>query len=58
MEKTMVKNVAPKGDEADLDSLMDELSVSDRRLEMAGGSGRPSDQPTAAPGVGCTYDCN
>jgi len=54
----MVKNVAPEGDEADLDSLMDELSVSDRRLEMAGGSGRASDQPTAAPGVGCTYDCN
>ena len=56
----MVKNVAPQGDEADLDSLMDELSVSDRRLEMTGSIGHPTEQAatTFVPGKSCTYDCN
>lgn len=56
----MVKNDAPVGDEPDLDSLMDELSVSDRRLEMTRGIGRPTEQAatTFSPGKSCTYDCN
>ena len=50
-------------DVVDLESLMDEFSVSDRRLEMAGGSGRPGDVALAAagssnPGVNCTGGCN
>jgi hypothetical protein len=48
---------------SDLDTLMDELSISDRHLELAGGSGRPGDVALAAagssnPGTNCTGGCN
>lgn len=60
MEKKMAKNEAHLGDVVDLELLMDELSVSDRRLEMTGGIGRPTEQAatTGAPGKSCPYDCN
>jgi hypothetical protein len=63
MEKAMLTSKADVRDVVDLESLMDEFSVSDRRLEMAGGSGRPGDVALAAagssnPGVNCTGGCN
>lgn len=63
MEKVMLTSKADIRDVVDLESLMDEFSVSDRRLEMAGGSGRPGDVALAAagssnPGTNCTGGCN
>jgi hypothetical protein len=50
-------------DVVDLELFMDQLSVSDRHLELAAGSGRPSDVALAAagssnPGTNCTAGCN
>ena len=63
LQHLMEKAMLTSKDVVDLESLMDEFSVSDRRLEMAGGSGRPGDVALAAagssnPGVNCTGGCN
>ena len=46
---------------ADLDRLMDELSVGDRHLELAAGNGSLGDlelSGSSNPGVNCTGGCN
>jgi hypothetical protein len=50
----------PFRDLADLEELMDELSVSDRHLELAAGSGSLGDVGggSSNPGVNCTGGCN
>jgi hypothetical protein len=47
-------------DFVDLDSLMDEISVSDRQLELAAGDGSLANAMSGSsnPGVNCTGGCN
>ncbi len=46
------------GDSVDVDVLMNELSVSDRQIELAAGSGVLGGGGSSNPGVNCTGGCN
>jgi hypothetical protein len=58
----MSKEKSDLGDIIELEKLMDELSVSDRHLELAAGSGdlgnALSGGGSSNPGVNCTGGCN
>ncbi len=48
----------PLRDCVDVDALLNELSVSDRQIELAAGGGTLGGGGSSNPGVNCTGGCN